>query len=145
VVAILYGDVGGETRAPGSWTTALELLGHHASACLARLTAVRALQLLQRGNGAALAPSSAPPVSDDDQSARRYARLVVSEIKLYNEVAVRLGRENRDLLERLKPEIERARRLYEERVSPAVTARGFYFHHELVQTLAGGDAGLLGA
>ena len=46
---------------------------------------------------------------EDGTSARRYARLLVSEIKLYNEAAVRLGRQKRDLLERLKPEIERAR------------------------------------
>jgi hypothetical protein len=69
----------------------------------------------------------------------------VSEIKLYNENAVRLGREKRDLLERLRPEIDRARRLYEDRVSPSVGARGLYFQQELVQTLADGDAALLGA
>ncbi len=46
--------------------------------------------------------------AEDDSSARRYARLLVSEIKLYNEAAVRTGREKRDLLNRLAPEIERA-------------------------------------
>ena len=53
--------------------------------------------------------------SGEDDGARRYARLLVSEIKLYNESAVRTGRERRDLLVRLRPEIDRARRLYEER------------------------------
>jgi hypothetical protein len=95
------------------------------------------------GVTAAAAPHVARS-ADDDTSARRYARLLVSEIKLYNEGAVRVGREKRDLLQRLRPEIERARRLYEERVPDAVGARGQYFQQELVQTLADGDAARLG-
>jgi hypothetical protein len=80
----------------------------------------------------------------EEQSARRYAKLLVSEIKLYNEGAVKAGRERRDLLSRLRPEIDRARRMYEERVPAVVGARSQYFHQELVQTLADGDPGLLG-
>ena len=80
----------------------------------------------------------------DDQGARRFARLLVSEIKLYNEAAVRAGRQQRDLRQRLRAEIDRAQRLYEERVPPAVGARHAYFQQELVQTLADGDPALLG-
>ena len=98
----------------------------------------RTLQTLTKGNGAADAADA------DDQGAKRYARLLVSEIKLYNEAAVRVGRQKRDLLQRLRPEIERARRLYEERIPADVGARAAYFQQELVQTLADGDAGLLG-
>ena len=82
---------------------------------------------------------------EDDGSARRYARLLVSEIKLYNEAAVRTGRERRDLLERLRPEIDRARRLYEERVPVSIGHRAVLFQQELVHTLAEGDPDLLGA
>ena len=64
------------------------------------------------------------PVSEEESSARRYARLLVSEIKLYNESAVRLGRERRDLLTRLGAEIARAQRLYEERVPPSSARNG---------------------
>ena len=42
----------------------------------------------------------------------------------------------------LTPE-DRARRLYEERVSPSVKARDQYFRQELVQMLAEGDQSLL--
>jgi hypothetical protein len=70
--------------------------------------------------------------------------LLVSEIKLYNEAAVRVGRQKRDLLQRLKPEIERARRLYEQRISSNVDSRGALFQQELIQTLADGDPALLG-
>jgi hypothetical protein len=56
-----------------------------------------------------------------------------------------VGREKCDLLHRLRAEIERSRRLYEERVPPSVTARASYFQQELIQTLAGGDPALLGS
>ena len=91
----------------------------------------------------AAAPAGAER-AEDGNSARRYARLLVSEIKLYNEAAVQIGRQKRDLLTRLKPEIDRARKLYAQRISPAVDSRGALFQQELVQTLADGDASLLG-
>ena len=83
------------------------------------------------------------PRSDDDTSARRYARLLVSEIRLYHESAVIDGRRDRDLATRLGGEIARARVMYEQRVPPHVRGRADYFHDELVQTLADGDSSLL--
>ena len=80
---------------------------------------------------------------EEDASARRYARLLVSEIKLYHEAAVVDGRRDRDLATRLGGEIARARVLYEQRVPPQVRERADYFHDELVRTLANGDATLL--
>lgn len=145
-VAVLYADAGGTaSEQADGWADAVELVARHAAACLAQLTAVRTLQLLEGSGGGRRATVGTSAASeDDDQSARRYARLLVSEIKLYNEAAVRAGREHRDLLQRLGAEIERARRLFEERVPPSVAARASYFQQELVQTLAGGDAALLG-
>lgn len=86
-----------------------------------------------------------PTGDEEEDSARRYARLLVSEIKLYHEAAVVEGRRNRSLLERLRPEIERAQHLYEERVPVQVRLRSDFFGQELVRTLAGGDPTLLGA
>jgi len=85
-----------------------------------------------------------PTGDEDDDAARRYARLLVSEIKLYHEAAVAEGRRNRNLAERLRPEIERAQRLYEERVPVQVRLKADFFGQELVRTLAGGDPTLLG-
>jgi hypothetical protein len=136
-VAVLYADDGGSTNqvAPASWPEAVQILGSHAASCLAHLTATRTAQAMRiAGSG----------ISDDEGSAKRYARLLVSEIKLYNEAAVRVGRENRDLLNRLRPEIDRARRLYEERVPEGTSPQHAYFQQELVHTLADGDAALLG-
>jgi hypothetical protein len=145
-VAALYADEGVDGDAASSWREPIQILGRHASACLAFLTAARTAQAmrLMSETGAATQPSGRSATSDDDQGARRYARLLVSEIKLYNEAAVRVGREKRDLGRRLAPEIERARRLYDERIPPGVTGRDACFEQELVQTLADGDRALLG-
>ncbi|HUQ33167.1 MAG TPA: hypothetical protein VM095_13685 [Pyrinomonadaceae bacterium] len=88
-------------------------------------------------------------VSDDDErrqhnDARRFARLLVSEIKLYNEQKVRDGRLEGDLYERLREDIDRSRQMYDKRVAPPVAARYDYFYHELVNTLAEGDPSKLG-
>ena len=77
--------------------------------------------------------------------ARRFARLLVSEIKLYNEQKVAEGRSDGNLYLRLKEYIDRSREMYDKRVKPGVSERYDYFHHELVNTLAEGDASKLGA
>jgi hypothetical protein len=87
-------------------------------------------------------------VSEDERryhnDARRFARLLVSEIKLYNEQKVRDGRDQGNLYERLREEIDRSRQMYDKRVAPNVASRYDYFHHELVNTLAEGDPAKLG-
>ena len=77
--------------------------------------------------------------------ARRFARLLVSEIKLYNEQKVREGRDSSDLYERLREDIDRSRQMYDKRVRPEVSSRYDYFDHELVNMLAEGDRNKLGA
>jgi len=77
--------------------------------------------------------------------ARRFARLLVSEIKLYNEQKVREGRESSDLYDRLKEAIDRSREMYDKRVQPPVAAKFDYFHYEVVNALAEGDEIRLGA
>lgn len=76
--------------------------------------------------------------------ARRFARLLVSEIKLYNESKVAEGRAQGDLYGRLREYIDRSREMYDKRVKPEVAQRYDYFHHELVNTLAEGDPAKLG-
>jgi hypothetical protein len=104
--------------------------------------------------GALPRPAAAPPppaataASPEDQKvhdeAKRFARLVVSEIKLYNEAKVSEGRRQRDLYERLKEDIERGRQMYHDRVAAHVRDSTNYFYDELVRILAGGDASALG-
>ena len=103
---------------------------------------------------AAPAPPPTPPptparaVAPEDQKAhddaKRFARLVVSEIKLYNEAKVTEGRKTKDIYERLKEDIERVRQMYHDRVPAPVREASDYFQDELVRILAGGDPGALG-
>jgi len=76
--------------------------------------------------------------------ARRFARLLVSEIKLYNEAKVEQGRKNRDVYERMKDDIDRSRQMYDDRIPESVRLQSNYFYDELVRILAEGDAEILG-
>jgi hypothetical protein len=77
--------------------------------------------------------------------ARRFARLLVSEIKLYNEQKVNDGRASGDLYDRLREAIDRSREMYDKRVQQAVAEKFDYFHYELVTSLAEGEDVKLGA
>jgi hypothetical protein len=90
------------------------------------------------------APAMSPEETKAHEDAKRFARLVVSEIKLYNEAKVNEGRRNKDIYERLKEDIERGRQMYADRVAPHVRDSTNYFYDELVRILAGGDQGALG-
>jgi molecular chaperone GrpE (heat shock protein) len=99
-------------------------------------------------NAPSFAPRSAAEMSEEEKAhndARRFARLLVSEIKLYNEQKVAEGRRNNDLYDRLKEDIDRSRQMYEKRVTSSVAAKFDYFYDELVNTLAEGDAARLGS
>lgn len=70
---------------------------------------------------------------------RDYARLLVSDIRLYHEEEVLLGRMEKDLAARLHGPIARARARYLARCEdPRI------FDGELVRILAGGDPGNVG-
>jgi hypothetical protein len=90
---------------------------------------------LPRELGGPLAP---PTTEESRDEARRFARLLASEIKLYNEDAVVEGRERGSLSARLQDDIERGRRLYEQRVAPEVRAGADYYYEELADVLADG-------
>ena len=143
VVAVLHSE-SSEFRTENSELSsnaALEILARHAARCLESMTAFKAARAALAHTGDADASDEAN--ADEDAAARRYARLLVSEIKLYHEPDVVAGRRERDLATRLGGEIARARVLYEQRVPPHIRQRTDYFHDELVRTLANGDPGVL--
>jgi hypothetical protein len=78
------------------------------------------------------------------EDAKRFARLLVSEIKLYNEAKVQQGRQQRVIYSMLKDDIERSRQLYSERVSSRIRQSTNYFDDELIRILADGDPAALG-
>jgi len=94
--------------------------------------------------GAATPAQSMSDEARKHDDAKRFARLLVSEIKLYNEAKVDQGRKNHDLYERLKEDIDRSRQMYDERVPEQVRKVSNYFYDELVRILADGNSESLG-
>lgn len=104
-------------------------------------SAVRPISgFVPRGRTAA---ADSPQRAQDD--ARRLARLLISEIKLYNEKKVEEGRSANDLYARLKDDIERSRQVYDERTPASVRQDTDFFRDELVRILADGRAEALGS
>jgi hypothetical protein len=79
------------------------------------------------------------------KDAKRFAKLLVSEIELYNKPKVADGRKNRDLYRRLKSDIDRSRQTFEKRFGKVLNKQFDYLHEELVKTLAANDSTVLGA
>ena len=79
-----------------------------------------------------------------DHWAQRFARLLVDEIKLYNQAKVTEGRKNKDLYDRLKEDIEKSRGTYKKRYGNTVAANANYFQVELVRSLAEDDVSIMG-
>jgi hypothetical protein len=77
--------------------------------------------------------------------AQRFARLLVDEIKLYNQSQVADGCAHHDLYDRLKDDIEKSRASYNKRYGNSPAASVDYFSKELVRILADNDVSLLGA
>jgi hypothetical protein len=165
VVAVIYADGvtldGHERPVPSGWPEVIEVLARHAGRCLEALTTQRAAAPPPRIQPPATASGSAghgvtpaagvPPAGTMNQitdgvvdAARRTARLLVSEIRLFHEPAVDSGRREGNLLSRLAPQIESARKAYNEQVPAAIRSHTDFFQQELIRTLAGGDASLLG-
>jgi hypothetical protein len=152
VVAVLYADAPrlDAPSASSRWPVILDILARHASRVLEAMTVQQAAglplpRLVARASHAPVpGPLEQAASGDEEEAARRYARLLLSEIRMYNEPLVDAGRRSRDLLSRLGGEIARARRLYEARIPSSVMMRADYFDQELVRTLADGDRSLLG-
>lgn len=102
------------------------------------------------GTLAASAPAAAPATSGSEEDelhkkARRFAKLLVEEIKLYNQPRVEEGRQHKDLYDRLKVDIEKSRSTYDKRYAESAVASADYFTQELIRILAENDASLMGA
>jgi len=83
--------------------------------------------------------------ADVHRKAQRFARLLVDEIKLYNQAKVSEGRRNRDLYDRLKEDIEKSRVTFQKRYGNTAAASGDYFQKEVLRSLAEDDLSVMGA
>ena len=109
-----------------------------ATAIILILAAVALILLIRRKLAAQKMPSS------DTGDAQRFAKLLVAEIKLYNEAKIESARSACIIYQELKTEIDQAREMYENRI---FLHEGFgrdYFYEELVNSLASGDPLKLG-
>ncbi|MGD0569513.1 MAG: hypothetical protein ABSA78_14025 [Candidatus Sulfotelmatobacter sp.] len=102
---------------------------------------------------AAAAPAAAtdplaglsPEDADVHRKAQRFARLLVDEIKLYNQAKVAEGRRNKDLYDRLKEDIDKSRGTFQKRYGSTAAASTDYFQAELLRSLAEDDISIMGA
>lgn len=86
--------------------------------------------------------SQAP--DESHQKARRFAKLLVEEIKLYNQSKVAEGRAHGDLYLRLREDIEKSRAAYHKRYGESVRDVD-YFSQELLRILADNNPSVMGA
>jgi hypothetical protein len=114
--------------------------------------AAEVVEVASAHSASAAAPAAAtdplaglsPEDADVHRKAQRFARLLVDEIKLYNQAKVAEGRRNKDLYDRLKEDIDKSRGTFQKRYGNTVAASGDYFQHELVRSLAEDDVSIMG-
>ena len=82
--------------------------------------------------------------ADTHRKAQRFARLLVDEIKLYNQAKVAEGRRNKDLYDRLKEDIDKSQATFHKRYGGTVAASVDYFQQELMRSLAEDDISVMG-
>lgn len=91
------------------------------------------------------ATPASPEEADFHKKAKRYAKLLVDEIKLYNQSKVTEGKQNRDLYDRLREDIEKSRAAYDKKFSGTPASSINHFTQELIRVLADNDVTLMGA
>jgi hypothetical protein len=86
-----------------------------------------------------------PEDADTHRKAQRFARLLVDEIKLYNQAKVAEGRKHKDLYDRMKDDIEKSRSTFQKRYGSTAAGSANYFQAELLRSLAEDDISVMGA
>ena len=89
-----------------------------------------------------------PPQEEDDpatKKAKRAARVLVSDLVLYNEAAVKAARQHGDLYSRLREDIDRSYQHYQERISDLKPpGNRNFFKEEIIRQLGDGDPNVIG-
>jgi len=101
------------------------------------------------GNVAASEPafdvSSFPPdIQELHRRANRVAKVAMQDIKLLRPQEVQAGRQNKDICERLRGELDKARKEYDRRFRAIQDHPVDYFHRWMVEILAEGNVEALG-
>jgi hypothetical protein len=83
-------------------------------------------------------------LQDLHRRANRVAKVAMQDIKLLRPNDVRLGRENKDICNRLRSDLDKARKEYDRRFRAILDQPVDYFHRWMVEILAEGDSAALG-
>lgn len=97
-------------------------------------------------------PSAAAPAAPEvpaehqevHKKAQKFAKLLVDELKLYNQAKVAEGRAHKDLYDRLKDDIDKSRATYEKRYGNTPAGSADYFRQAIIRILADNDESVLG-
>lgn len=113
-----------------------------------------------RGSFAEMLPASAgdstlpppPDISglteaeqDAHRKAHRFARVAVQDLMSYHKAKIADGRNNRNLYDLLRDDVEKTRENYQKKFASTAAAAFDYLHYEMVSKLAGNDPEVLGA
>jgi hypothetical protein len=85
-----------------------------------------------------------PEEQELHRRANRVAKVSMQDIKMLHPDKVKLGRQHKDLCNRLRDDIEKAHREYDRRFKPIMDHPVDYFYRWMVEILAEGDANALG-
>jgi hypothetical protein len=92
----------------------------------------------------AMSDSDSPITEPERRDAKRFAKLLANEIKIYNEQAIQAGKASNNVYLKVKTDIDRSQEMYNKRVSVKIQQECDYFKEALVEILCDGDARLLG-
>ena len=158
--AVIYADTGTQgaamdnsgvqllVRAAGHW---LELLGARKAGTAS--PADKAEGEPEKAEAEPEKAEEAPPPPAEEipeehaevhKKAKKFAKLLVDELKLYNQAKVTEGRAHKDLYDRLKDDIDKSRAAYEKRYGSTPAASGDYFRQAIIRILADSDESVLG-
>ncbi len=154
VAAVVYADEGARAgkEPPLDRDVAFDVsqrLARHAGQRLAELTTPARMAVVgtpsaeattaQELTDAFAGRRARPQEPHSTEGARRYAHLLVSEIKRYRDADALAGTPDSNLSERLSVEIERCRRMYAGRVSPEAMSTSNFFDEAVFEILGGSD------
>ena len=88
--------------------------------------------------------SLSPELQELHRRANRVAKVAMQDVKLLRPNDVRLGRDNKDICNRLRSDLDKARKEYDRRFRAILDHPVDYFHRWMVEILAEGDSSALG-
>jgi hypothetical protein len=150
-VSVEHPELRAENRAVPSYTEELPLEPEHIepSATHEAMDGAASFDSAVSHNAAASEPafdvtSFSADIQDLHRRANRVAKVAMQDIKLLRPQEVQLGRENKDICERLRSELDKARKEYDRRFRAIQDHPVDYFHRWVVEILAEGNVEALG-